>query len=128
MAPLIPEFMPLYTMQSSTDISFTPFSCKRLPTRDLRATQVADAEKKEQRLKEVFKKQITSFREACYTLFGYRVDMASEATPAAGTGVVPTTFCLTPQVSSPTSHPESSLPQPSTASLLSSHSVFVSPI
>ena len=65
------------------------------------ALQISEAERKEQRLKEVFKKQITNFREACYTLFGYRVDMASEATAAAGTGVVPTTFCLTPQVPPP---------------------------
>lgn len=61
--------------------------------------QVAELEKREMRLKEVFKKQITNFREACYFIFGYRIDMASEATPvAAGTGgAVPTTFVLKPQ-------------------------------
>lgn len=49
------------------------------------------------RLKEVFNKQIVNFREACYFLFGYRVDMASRATAAAGAGAAPTTFVLTPQ-------------------------------
>ncbi len=60
--------------------------------------QLAEATKREQRLKEVFNKQIVNFREACYFLFGYRVDMASKATAAAGTGTAPTTFVLTPQV------------------------------
>jgi mitotic spindle assembly checkpoint protein MAD1 len=40
---------------------------------------VAEAEKREARLKEVFKAQVSNFREACFCLFGYRVDMASQA-------------------------------------------------
>ena len=40
--------------------------------------QVKDLEKREIRLKEVFKTQVSNFREACYCLFGYRVDMASQ--------------------------------------------------
>lgn len=40
--------------------------------------QVKDLEKRESRLKEVFKTQVSNFREACYCLFGYRVDMASQ--------------------------------------------------
>ena len=55
-------------------------------------------EKREQRLKQVFKAQIDNLREACYVLFGYRMDLTSEATAAAGTGIIPTTFRLTPQV------------------------------
>ena len=40
--------------------------------------QVAEVERREARLKEVFKAQVSNFREACYRLFGYRVDMASQ--------------------------------------------------
>jgi hypothetical protein len=40
--------------------------------------QVSELEKRESRLKEVFKTQVSNFREACYCLFGYRVDMASQ--------------------------------------------------
>ena len=50
------------------------------------------------RLKEVFNRQIVNFREACFFLFGYRVDMASKATATAGTGTAAATFVLTPQV------------------------------
>ena len=41
--------------------------------------QVKDLEKQQSRLKEVFKTQVSNFREACYCLFGYRIDMASQA-------------------------------------------------
>ncbi len=41
--------------------------------------QVRDLEKQQSRLKEVFKTQVSNFREACYCLFGYRIDMASQA-------------------------------------------------
>lgn len=51
------------------------------------------------RLKEVFNRQIVNFREACFFLFGYRVDMASKATASAGAGTAATTFVLTPQAS-----------------------------
>ena len=40
--------------------------------------RVADLEKRETRFKTVFKEQISAFREACYFLFGYRIDMAME--------------------------------------------------
>lgn len=40
--------------------------------------QISELEKRESRLKEVFKTQVSNFREACYCLFGYRVDMASQ--------------------------------------------------
>ena len=40
--------------------------------------QVSELEKRESRLKEVFKTQVSNFREACFCLFGYRVDMASQ--------------------------------------------------
>lgn len=40
--------------------------------------QVASAEMKNQRLKEVFKKKIQEFREACYALTGYKVDVTRD--------------------------------------------------
>jgi hypothetical protein len=46
----------------------------------------------------VFNRQIVNFREACFFLFGYRVDMASKATATAGAGTPAATFVLTPQV------------------------------
>ncbi|CAL8462910.1 g2444 [Coccomyxa elongata] len=57
--------------------------------------KVSELEKRESRLKEVFKKQVSNFREACFCLFGYRVDMASQATQSGGPP--PTTFVLKPQ-------------------------------
>lgn len=42
--------------------------------------KVADLEKRNRRLQEVFKQQILHFREACFFLFGYRVDMAAPST------------------------------------------------
>eukprot|EP00873_Tetraselmis_striata_P016155 jgi/Tetstr1/436419/TSEL_025249.t1 len=58
--------------------------------------QVAEVEKRELRLKEVFRERIQAFREACYQLFGYRVDMTSEASSrGAGTGAA-TSFVLKP--------------------------------
>lgn len=50
--------------------------------RHLRLAQVKDLEKQQSRLKEVFKTQVSNFREACYLLFGYRVDMASQVCSA----------------------------------------------
>lgn len=59
--------------------------------------RVRELERREVRLKEVFKERIDAFREACYFLFGYRVDMMSEATVmGAGVGTAPTTFILHP--------------------------------
>ncbi|KAK9907279.1 hypothetical protein WJX75_000576 [Coccomyxa subellipsoidea] len=57
--------------------------------------KVSELEKRESRLKEVFKTQVSNFREACFCLFGYRVDMASQATSKGGPP--PTTFVLKPQ-------------------------------
>lgn len=55
-------------------------------------------EKREQRLREVFKERIDAFREACFALFGYRIDMVSEATAAgAGVGAAPSYVTLRPQ-------------------------------
>ncbi|KAG2451610.1 hypothetical protein HYH02_003391 [Chlamydomonas schloesseri] len=59
--------------------------------------KVEECEKAMQRLKAVFKERITVFREACYSLFGYRVDMTAEATAAADAAGAPTTFTLKPQ-------------------------------
>ncbi|KAK3267096.1 hypothetical protein CYMTET_24327 [Cymbomonas tetramitiformis] len=47
--------------------------------------RVAELEKREVRYKAVFKEQITNFREACFRLFGYKVDMQTEQ----GKGKVP---------------------------------------
>ncbi len=57
--------------------------------------QVAELDKQLRRLKEVFSKQITAFREACYQLFGYRVDMAAE--PPSSRAGSSSTFVLRPQ-------------------------------
>ncbi|GIM11602.1 hypothetical protein Vretimale_15096 [Volvox reticuliferus] len=59
--------------------------------------KVEECEKAMSRLKLVFKERITVFREACYSLFGYRVDMTAEATAAADAAGAPTTFTLKPQ-------------------------------
>ncbi|GLI71624.1 hypothetical protein VaNZ11_016893 [Volvox africanus] len=59
--------------------------------------KVEECEKAMNRLKMVFKERITVFREACYSLFGYRVDMTAEATVAADAAGAPTTFTLKPQ-------------------------------
>ncbi|CAG9460709.1 unnamed protein product [Pedinophyceae sp. YPF-701] len=61
--------------------------------------RAAELEKQMLRLKEVFKERVHAFREACYHLLGYRVDMVAEAVPAgAGTGAAaPTTVSLRPR-------------------------------
>ncbi|GIL68543.1 hypothetical protein Vafri_21808 [Volvox africanus] len=59
--------------------------------------KVEECEKAMNRLKAVFKERITVFREACYSLFGYRIDMTAEATVAADAAGAPTTFTLKPQ-------------------------------
>ena len=43
---------------------------------------------------EVFTKQVGTFREACLSLFGYRMDMVSQPST---TGASSTTFVLRPQ-------------------------------
>eukprot|EP00897_Mesotaenium_endlicherianum_P003406 jgi/Mesen1/3093/ME000184S02158 len=54
--------------------------------------RVAALEKKEARYKEIFAEKITAFREACYFLFGYRVDMGEAQDPS--TGAAASTFAL----------------------------------
>jgi mitotic spindle assembly checkpoint protein MAD1 len=44
---------------------------------DLQA-QVSSAERKNKRLKEVFAQKIQEFREACYSLTGYRIDVVQD--------------------------------------------------
>lgn len=44
---------------------------------DLQA-QISSAERKNKRLKEVFAQKIQEFREACYSLTGYRIDVVQE--------------------------------------------------
>lgn len=45
------------------------------------ALQVADSEKAKTRLTQVFRANVSSFREACYQMFGYQIDVAAEAAP-----------------------------------------------
>ena len=59
--------------------------------------QVADLTKRGARLKDVFQKQVGNFREAVSCLFGYRVDMASEAQGREAPQKGETTFVLRPQ-------------------------------
>ena len=40
--------------------------------------QVSDLEKRNRRLTEVFQKQVGAVREACFRLFGYRLDMTTQ--------------------------------------------------
>ena len=44
---------------------------------DLQA-QISSAERKNKRLKEVFAQKIQEFREACYSLTGYRIDAVQD--------------------------------------------------
>ena len=48
-------------------------------------------------MKDVFQKQVSNFREAVSCLFGYRVDMASEAQAKEVSNKGETTFILRPQ-------------------------------
>lgn len=59
------------------------------------ALQIAEITKREARLKDVFQKQVANFREAVYCLFGYRVDMVTEASDSSQKGTA--TFVLRPQ-------------------------------
>ncbi len=62
------------------------------------AVQVAQLEKRLARLTQVFNRQIATFREACYCMFGYRIDMKSEAAPISlSSGVPPSLFVLRPR-------------------------------
>ncbi|KAJ9514601.1 hypothetical protein QJQ45_016348 [Haematococcus lacustris] len=59
--------------------------------------KVAEADKASARLKEVFKERAAAFREAVYLLFGYRMELTSEATAARNAANAPTTITLRPQ-------------------------------
>ena len=59
--------------------------------------RLGELEKTMVRLKEVTKERVAAFREACYCLFGFRVDMTSEATSVKDAASAPTTFSLRPQ-------------------------------
>ena len=59
--------------------------------------QVSDLSKREARLKDVFQKQVATFREAVDSLFGYRVDMATEAQATGSRKGPATTFVLRPR-------------------------------
>ena len=54
--------------------------------------QIRTLEKRESRLKAAFQERISAFREACYSMFGYRIDMTTEA---ANNNTL-TTFLLRP--------------------------------
>lgn len=58
--------------------------------------KIADLEKSIKRLKEVFNAHITTFRTACYFLFGYNIEMAAKATSTAHSAAAPTVYTLTP--------------------------------
>ena len=58
---------------------------------------MAELTKREARLKDVFQKQVANFREAVYCLFGYRMDMATEAQLAESSHKGAATFVLRPQ-------------------------------
>lgn len=60
--------------------------------------RVREAEKRLQRLQEVFKDRIGAFKEACAVLFGYRVEMTAEGAPGAGETVC--FFTLRPRLAS----------------------------
>ena len=69
----------------------------QVPTPAL-SVQVTQLEKRLARLTQVFNRQIATFREACYCMFGYRIDMKSEAAPISlSSGVPPSLFVLRPR-------------------------------
>lgn len=57
--------------------------------------QVQELEKSRTRLQQVFAGHISKFREACYLLFGYRIDFAAEAASVSSSGA--STIILKPQ-------------------------------
>ncbi|KAL3148911.1 hypothetical protein ABBQ32_001779 [Trebouxia sp. C0010 RCD-2024] len=60
--------------------------------------QVADLEKAKTRLTQVFRAQVSSFREAVYQMFGYQVDVAAEATAVkSGKAAASAVYTLKPQ-------------------------------
>ena len=60
--------------------------------------QVAALEKAKTRLSQVFRAQVTGFREACYQIFGYRIDVTAEAAAVkGGQAAASSLYSLTPQ-------------------------------
>ena len=57
--------------------------------------QVVELEKLKTRLQQVFASHINKFREACYLLFGYRIEFAAEASSLNSAGS--STIILKPQ-------------------------------
>jgi mitotic spindle assembly checkpoint protein MAD1 len=60
--------------------TFAPTPGPSVAEADLIVTRrrVADLEKREQRYLAMFKQKISTFREACYLIFGYKVDMGED--------------------------------------------------
>lgn len=59
---------------------------------------MADLEKAKTRLTQVFRAQVSSFREAVYQMFGYQVDVAAEATAVkSGKAAASAVYTLKPQ-------------------------------
>ena len=56
--------------------------------------RVAELEKREMRYKEAFKDRISTFREACYLLFGYRIDMGVRSAEKGSDEGPVNTFCI----------------------------------
>lgn len=62
------------------------------------SAQVADLEKARTRLTQVFRAQVSGFREACYHMFGYRIDVTAEAAAVKpGKAAAVSLYTLTPQ-------------------------------
>ena len=62
------------------------------------AMQIADLEKAKTRLTQVFRAQVSGFREACYQMFGYQIDVTAEAAPVKhGKAVAASVYTLKPQ-------------------------------
>ena len=60
--------------------------------------QVATEKKAKTRLSQVFRAQVTGFREACYQIFGYRIDVTAEAAAVkGGQAAASSVYTLTPQ-------------------------------
>mmetsp|Transcript_6608 Transcript_6608/g.23292 ORF Transcript_6608/g.23292 Transcript_6608/m.23292 type:complete len:737 (+) Transcript_6608:1-2211(+) len=56
--------------------------------------RIAELEKREMRYKEAFKDRISAFREACYLLFGYRIDMGARSAEKGSDKGPVNTFCI----------------------------------
>ena len=61
--------------------------------------QVKDLENAKKRLIQVFSSQVSDFREACYQMFGYQIDVAAEAAPVKSGKIATasTVYTLKPQ-------------------------------